>query len=223
MLFLAALLLTGIAHAQQFDYTVSCDTTGTYQELSAQTLLNSNNSSWAPRYKIPIGFSFHYLGRNFDSLWIETNGYLVLDEDRNYAFTAFNSFMDKIDANGDHAVLGYNLSGDPGSRVLKLQFKKVGQTLSTSEHLSYQVWLKEDSVLEVHVGPHSYTPGYNAQHAVRIGLINMNMDTETRGYFIGGENPSQPQGQYCTDNTPTITYLQGIPATHTRYRFTPSN
>ncbi|TND10236.1 MAG: hypothetical protein FD123_484 [Bacteroidetes bacterium] len=45
-LILFAFLCSYTLRAQQFDYTVSCDSSGTYQELSSQTILNTNNSAW---------------------------------------------------------------------------------------------------------------------------------------------------------------------------------
>lgn len=145
-----------VAHSQDFSYTVSADSVG-WNELSSQTILNANNSAWSFSYKIPVGFTFNYLGRNFDSLMIETNGYLVFDHDRNYAFTAYNGFGDRIDSVGNHAVIGYELSGSTGNHILKIQYKNAGQSLSDSRSQSWQIWLKESgNLVELHAGPTNY-------------------------------------------------------------------
>src|ERR1041385_2436400 len=109
-LFFTALFFSLSVKSQDFDYTFSKDSVS-WQELNSQTILNTSNSAWNFSYKIPIGFAFNYLGRNFDSLTIETNGYLVFDNDNYYAFTSFLGMGDNVDFSGNHAVLGYELSG----------------------------------------------------------------------------------------------------------------
>ncbi|MDQ3111045.1 MAG: hypothetical protein M3R17_14220, partial [Bacteroidota bacterium] len=79
------ILLSLPVKSQNFDYTVSV-ATETWQELNSQTILNTSNTAWKFSYKIPIGFTFNYLGRNFDSLNIETNGYIVFDAEHRYSF-----------------------------------------------------------------------------------------------------------------------------------------
>ncbi len=237
---LSAILLTLTARSQDFNYTVTSGA-ASWQELNSQTILNSSNTAWNFSYRIPIGFSFGYLGQNFDSLTIETNGYLVFDEDRSYAFTAFTGFGDRIEA-GDHAVLGYELSGTAGNKILKIQFKNVGIAIDDPRAFSYQVWLKENGdVLEVHTGPNDFQvelltvdtvaleplevdttySTLDSSIAVRIGLINMNMDTEVNGVFVGGA-PSSPGSQPANTNNPEPVYLHVVPASGIRYTFTPN-
>lgn len=228
--------------AQNFDYAVTADSVA-WNELNAQTILNTNNSSWNFFYKIPIGFTFNYLGRNFDSLTIETNGYVVFDAERNYALTAFSGVGDRVDTSGNHAVLGYELTGSAGNHILKIQYKDCGDANTTTETQSWQVWLKENGSVEFRVGPGTlrtnevvvseisqatqldttYTTTVNdSTQKFRIGLLNMNMDTEVKGLFVGG-NPSTPQTQPVNDTYPETLFLNSIPAPGYRYTFTPSN
>jgi hypothetical protein len=154
---IAGMLCSLSAKSQDFNYSFAKDSVA-WQELNSQTILNADNSAWEFCYKIPIGFSFNYLGRSFDSLRIETNGYLVFDEDRNYALTAFLGFGDCVDADNNHAVLGYAVSGTNGNRVLKIQFKNTSTALTSPKHFTYQVWLKENSAVEIHIGPNDFQP-----------------------------------------------------------------
>jgi hypothetical protein len=239
---MTGLLFNASLPAQDFNYSFAKDSVA-WQELNAQTILNADNGAWNFAYKIPIGFSFEYLGRNFDSICIETNGYLVFDEDRNYALTAFLGFGDCVDASGNHAVLGYALSGTAGNRILKMQFKNTGSLLSTSRHLTYQVWLKENGSVEVHVGPNDFQPGMvvntiieneivvhrdtvytnvDSLQTYRVGLLNMNMNTETSGLFIGG-TCAAPQSQPVNEAHPAPTYFMRAPSQGTRYTFTPNS
>lgn len=228
--------------AQNFNYTVTTDSVA-WNELNAQAILNSNNSAWDFSYKIPIGFTFNYLGRNFDSLTIETNGYVVFDAERNYALTAFSGLGDRVDSSGNHAVLGYELTGNTGNHILKIQYKDCGDANATTETQSWQIWLKENGNVEFHVGPGTLrtneviVPGISQSTQLdttytttvldstqnfRIGLLNMNMDTETRGLFIG-QNPSSPITQPVTDTYPETLYLDFVPSSGYRYTFSPSN
>jgi hypothetical protein len=235
------ILLGSSLSAQDFNYTVSA-ATETWQELNSQTILNANNSAWNFSYKIPVGFSFHYLGSDFDSVRIETNGYLVFDTDRNYSITAFAGFEDAIDEAGNHSVLGYELSGNSGTRILKIQFLNTCNIQSEAKFFSYQVWLKETGEVEFHVGPNDYQYSFqvntiqldsstvindttfindDSSLVYRLGLINMNMDTETRGLFIGG-NLMQPESQPVNDGHPDPVYFFHAPAQNARYTFTPN-
>lgn len=244
LLFIIAFVLAayGVTRGQNFNYTVSTDSVS-WNELNAQTILNSNNSAWNFSYKIPIGFTFNYLGRNFDSLTIETNGYVVFDNDRNYALTAFSGVGDHVDSAGNHAVLGYELSGTAGNHILKLQYKDCSPSVSGSEVQSWQVWLKENGNVEVRVGPGALRTNtlnateYNeatqldttyvveevdTTQQYRIGLLNMNMDTEVRGVFASG-NPGAPQAEVVDENNSETPLLHFIPSRGYRYTFTPSN
>jgi hypothetical protein len=229
-------------NAQNFNYTFSSDSVA-WNELSSQTILNTSNSAWNFAYKIPIGFTFNYLGRNFDSLRIETNGYVVFDADRFYAFTAFNVLSDKIDVSGNHSVLGYELSGSSGNHILKIQFKNVGY--DANRNLTYQIWLKENgNLVEVHIGPDDFhfinvsvtetisdstgtrdttyiTQQVDTTNKYRIGLIDMNMDGDTDGLFIGGSSSSPSSALYDTEHQEVL-YLDEAPSVGRRYVFTPS-
>lgn len=154
-LFLSAAFLSLSLRSQDFNYTATTDSVA-WNELASQTILNASNSAWSFSYRIPIGFTFNYLGRNFDSLTIETNGYLVFDAERYYAFTAFNQFGDHIDSSGNHAVIGYELSGTSGNQVLKIQYKDAAEFMEDTRSQSWQIWLSENGTVEVHVGPGNY-------------------------------------------------------------------
>jgi hypothetical protein len=225
LLFIFAFVLAGygISRAQNFNYSVTTDSVA-WNALNTQTILNSNNSAWNFSYKIPIGFTFSFLGRNFDSLTIETNGYIVFDSERNYALTAFSGIGDHIDSEGNHAVIGYELSGTNGNRILKIQYLNCSPNAAGDDVQSWQVWLKENGGVEVRIG--MGTLRYNSTEVdstqqYRIGLLNMNMDTEDRGLFVSG-NPSSPQAAEVNENNPETPFLTFIPASGYRYTFTPN-
>lgn len=245
---MTGMLFSASLPAQDFDYSFTKDSVE-WQELNAQTILNENNSAWKFCYKIPIGFSFNYLGRNFDSLCIETNGYLVFDDDRNYALTVFPGFGDCIDSTGNHSVLGYTLTGPNGNRILKIQHKNIGSIYSTNQFITYQTWLYEaGNKIEIRMGPGNFNVPDHTNDVLsvlnnlelpeggnpvsldslhldggpgfRIGLLNMNMDTPTCGYFINGD-PSNPEGQQLNVQH-AIGTLTKIPGAGMKYTLQPA-
>lgn len=225
ILILSTLLSVYSLRAQQFSYTATCDSSGTYEELNAQTLLNPGGEVWSFRYRIPIGFAFSFLGQSFDSVTVERNGYLSFDSDRRYAIMAFNTFHDKTDSMNNRSTLSYALSGTAGSRVLKLQFKNVGQTHDASEALSYQLWMKESGAVEIHLGPHTYAVADTSNYsdtlmAVQLGLLNTQMDTPVRGLFLGG-SPTQPASQPVDDQHPDMVFMRSLGRAGTKYSFIP--
>lgn len=214
------ILSTLTARSQDFNYTVSADSVS-WQELNSQTFINPADSSWKPAYRMAIGFSFEYLGRSFDSLSIETNGYLVFDNDRNYAFAAFTGFCDRIDSSGNHALIGYELSGTAGNRILKIQFKNAGSMPNETRAQSWQIWLRENGdLVELRCGNSDYA-GDSTQNC-RTGLLNQNMDTANRGLFLGGSY-SSPQSQPVNDTHPDTESLDTVPPQGWRYVFTPGS
>ena len=244
LLFILAFLFAvyGVTRAQNFNYTVTTDSVA-WNELNAQTILNSYNSAWNLCYKIPIGFSFPFAGRNFDSLTIETNGYIVFDVERNYAMTAFSGVGDHIDSAGYHAILSYELSGTTGNHVLKIQYKDCSPYVTGNEIQSWKVWLMENGNVEVRTGvgtlrTNSYdVVEYDTLNEVmdtteivqldsaqmyRVGLLNMNMNTTDRGIFVS-ENPSSPTVAEVSETNPETPVLSFVPARGYRYTFIPLN
>jgi hypothetical protein len=227
LILFAMLFLARPAAGQDFNYSVQIGTTS-WSELSSQTLCNTVNIMWESAYRIPIGFSFVFNGISYDSVSIETNGYLVFDSNRNHAFTAYGTFGDKTDTLENHSVLGYELTGSSGNHVLKIQYKNVGQSNHTNELLSYQIWLHQNGTIDVITGENTFQPDPNdslsvadtSQH-IYTGLLNMNMQGTVRGYFVGS-TLSGPGGQPVNDTTPDPVYFNTVPASGTRFTFSPA-
>lgn len=207
--------------SQSFDYTFT-KTTGTYQSLSGSIVLDSGANWNNKQYRISLGFSFNYMSHSFDSLTVATNGFLVFDDEQEYAFTAFKGMQCKKDTDNVYSVLSYQLSGAAGARILKIEYKNCGLYPSYEEELfNYQVWFYEQSgKVEVHTGTHDYT-GIPTIYEPMIGLINMNCGTGTFAFLLDG-NPSSPSAQALNSNANLIS-LTGLPAQGTVYTFTPNN
>jgi hypothetical protein len=223
---LSSVWLGGTAlRGQQFNYTLQVNTT-TWSELSSQTLCNSVNQPWQDSYRIPVGFTFPFNGGNYDTLTINTSGALVFDDYGNQAFSAFSGFGGKLDSAGNYSVLGYSLSGSVSNHILKIQFKNIGQSSSPFEFLSYQLWLYESGRIDVICGTNTYQPALNeptdtAQY-ILLGAHDMNMTGVYRGYFAGNIS-NAISGVPCTEQNPIPVYLNTVPASGTRFIFTPSS
>jgi hypothetical protein len=210
-------------NAQDFSYTLSIDSSLQYTDLSNATAL-SPDSAWLPRYEIQSGFTQNpSFSGNFS---IETNGFLIFNKQLNTALMAFSGFHCKVDTNGYYSKLSYTLSGSSGSKLLKLEFKNVGQSNEPSELLSYQLWVHENGVMEVFVGPNTYeaVPGdslSDTSQVVFMGLINRNMDQSTNGVFVSG-SPQNPVPAVLNQEQPNLAYLRTVPKRGYRYIFTPS-
>jgi hypothetical protein len=212
--------------AQDFSFSVSMDSTLNYQQLPESVSLNSGNK-WRHSYKIPLGFSFPFQGKAIDTVTFESNGFLVIDQQLNYALMAFNNFYCKTDSNSNYSSLSYQLSGEQGSGIFKLECRNIGQTNFTAECLSYQIWLRENGNIEFFMGPNTYEapPGgsiIDTMQIVHIGLIKRDMDETERGVFISG-NPSSPSSAPLNDEHPEIAYMRTIPKKGCRYIFIPNS
>ena len=222
---LALLLLfySGIK-AQNFNYVFS-SSTNSYADISSPTYL-AQSATWNPLYKIPLGFSFKHMGQNFDSVQVFTNGYLVFDNNFNYAFAAFTFNVCKHISNStsNASSISYNLSGGTGSHILKIQFKNCGVVQQDSGVINYQVWLYEGSnKIDVVIGSNTYSSTALSANRKMFGPVNMNpLKTGQTGFIIYG-NPTSP-----TTGTPSslnISYgnssLTGLPPANTVYTFIP--
>jgi hypothetical protein len=236
-------LLTAIhVKAQNFNYSVSTDSVS-WNELNAQTLLNATDTAWMFSYRVPLGFSVNYLGRQFDSVTVETNGYVVFDHDRNYALMIFNQLGDAVDTAGQHSVIGYEHTGTVGNRIMKLQYLNCGESGNNDRVQSWQVWIHETGTIEFRIGPgtlrniqqmvtaHDSVSGLDTTYSItrvdsskrcHVGLINMNMDTEQRAQILSG-SPENPQVITVTEATGDLPVLIFIPRKGYRYSFTPNS
>jgi hypothetical protein len=212
--------------AQTFNYSVSVDTTQSYQALTSKTVLNADTASWPQSKTLTIGFSFPFLGQNFSSLTIEKNNYISFDADRKYSILAFPGFSCKKDNSDKYSTVAYAISGTSPNRILKIEYGKMGSTDQTCEYLNYQVFLYETGIIEVTTGTHSYPTADSTNlndtlSSVLIGLINTNMDTNPRGLFLSG-SPLAPASQPVNDSNPDLSFIRSMPRAGTKYSFIPN-
>ncbi|MEO5645521.1 MAG: hypothetical protein ABIQ40_01680 [Bacteroidia bacterium] len=211
------LLVSSNVIGQDFNYIVSKDSVP-WQELNAQTILNSPNG-FQPVYRVPIGFTFNYLGRNFDSLTIEQSGLIVFDDERQFCFWGLIGYTDAIDSLGNHSVLGYELTGAQGNQSLIIQFKNVATPDQPQKLASCQVRLNENRSIEFIMGNYFQPAMPEIQDPVLlyipeqivIGLVNQNMNTPARAVTLSDADPGHIS-MLVDDNHPEFTYMTGLPS-----------
>src|SRR5688572_9362153 len=90
-------------NAQTFSYTLG-QTSSTYQQLSGATTV-ANSPAWSSSgYKIPIGFSYGFSGKSFDSLTIASNGLLLFGDDNNRAIATFKGITPVSEGGGTSSI-----------------------------------------------------------------------------------------------------------------------
>jgi hypothetical protein len=217
------LLILSEGQSQNFDYSFSASTTG-YADLDSPTYLAQDGVWNNSYYKIPIGFSFNYLGQTFDSVSIFNNGYLVFDNNFNYGFAAFTlNLADQKDSlDNSLSSISYNLDGSPGSRILKIQFGNCGISGEAAGYLNFQVWLSEgDKKISVLAGGNTFDPDVFLNYSKIVGLVNMNKLENGQAALLLSGDASSPSTTVINlqDSRVNIT---GFPLGNTLYTFTPN-
>lgn len=154
-----ALLTTSILSAQS--YTVQ-HSTSNYEPLVNAVLLDESNPSIEPSgsdlyQAIPIGFDFVYHDVSFNSMLVGENGFVKFEH--NNTFQSFINIFECPQMNFQNdsllSPIYYEVSGDPGNQIFKLEFVKSGfvNDAEQEDYINYQLWLYEDcNVFEFHFG-----------------------------------------------------------------------
>lgn len=219
----AALLPAMLSHAQNFNYSFS-HSTSSYQPITGGTSIANGTTDWSgTNFTIPVGFSFQFDSLAFDSMIIESNGFVKFDQNR--AVVLYHGAGCRKDSNNVYSTLSYSTTGTAGSRILKLQYAYCGYSPSdSSEYLSYQLWLYEQGNIEIHTGPTSYNDTIDSTYVgptPLMGLINPLQDgTGTNALLLSGD-PSSPSS-IPLGNGQVLVYLQFVPPSDKVYTFTPN-
>ena len=201
-------------------YTLS-QSSSAYSSISGTTL--ASGSSWNGKgYKIPIGFSFSFMGKSFDTLTIAPNGLILFGDDNKRAIAAFKGIMPVTDSKNNTSSISYASSGN----ILKIEYKNVGFGLYHPDNFNFQVWLsKSGNTIEFHTGAttlsvpwDSLTGGVPDSLIMPVvGIINPSMDKSNNGYLLAG-NPLQPTAETLIGD---LKYLIRVPDANTVYKLTP--
>lgn len=206
--------------AQNFNYSLTKDSSE-YQNLSSTITLTANVSWTNKFFVIHSPFQINLLGEKYDSLVIESNGFLTVDRAKNLSIVAFTNFGARRDENQQYvSSINYQITGTVGNRIIKIEFKNLAMNrFSSNDQLEYQLWLYENnSSIEFHIGSNPY--GQDSEYPFLLGLINRNMDTANNAFLISG-NPSSPSGEIILADA-ELKYINTIPKSGIIYKLTPN-
>lgn len=187
-------------HAQD-QYYLSVYTSD-YTDLSGTTSL-SNGEIWDdPNYDIPIGFEFDLFGQTLTTLEIAGLGGTVGVTSGVFDFIGPMA-LDLIDRadNGNQSTsqspISYKLDGNPGSHILKIEWKNTGfySDFGGEDYINFQLWIYEGSNdITMRYGPSSINNDQSYEGSgplVGIGdNYNMVNDVVSEGYFLTGPSTS---------------------------------
>ncbi len=196
----------------------------TYATL--QNAIQINQTIWEDEPLITsIGFDFEIMGRNFNKMRIQ-NGQIHFDD---YIFLSPLGGTD-LEGKGKKATespIQYQLEGEIGQRIFKLEFKNAGFYSGTrSDFIHFQVWLYESSnQIEFRYGLHQIEETAMIYEAIQgpsigIGIWASNRQTFSFNGLKGAiKEPTGSDGKNVYRTTYQCPFLNGTPAPNTVYKF----
>lgn len=154
--------------------------------------------------------SYKLFGRTFkDTLYINSYGRIIAWNDSDIVLMDINlSFVNFPDTNSN---ISYVEEGQPGKRILKIQWKNMGQDGYPDARYNLQVWLYEgDETVEYRFGP---CTACSFGNVTRLERYFENYGNLKESYFPKGD-PNNP-----SLNNDTLTILDSLPEAGTIYRF----
>jgi hypothetical protein len=209
------LFLKTFSLAQNFDYVFK-QTRATYNEIEAPVFL-ANGASWlSADQSIPIGFSFVYLGSNFQSVTITNDGVIKFGND--FKFYCFGARLEnQIDSTGTSlSSISYITEGDTGSKVLKIQFKNCKFLNNSAGYINFQIRLYESSnKISMIIGEKQFNEALLNEAHLKVGLWNSSAQS---GFLLSGnaDHPAAISTGHSSVN------LSGYPNMLSVYEFIPN-
>ena len=154
---LLSLFLLSLAKSYSQSYSFS-QSQEPYIPLVDGTSINKD-SIWNgfQAHPIPIGFSFSYMDSSFTSVSLEATGRLIFD-DNHYYYADMFVVLGMQDKGSSHSLspLSYQVSGDIGDQILKIEINNATYKKDLSSTINYQIRLYESNgTLELHMGPNN--------------------------------------------------------------------
>lgn len=230
--------LTGL-HAQ---YTFT-DTSGVYTPLSANAdTLPFSTWTWDDDFvRFGLPFTVNIYGSEYDSVLIEGNSSLIFYNDWTglepwdvndtvHTIMPFGEFitnfgsMDLMSKGGGQSPILYELVGNPGARIMKLEWRNAGFYEDTSALLTnfvnFQIWIHEfTGNIECHYGT-SYADAISLGGGTGpvVGIAPFVMSSATSTYLVGNGIYVSGSSGNETD-VPGYVQMSGLPADSSVYLF----
>jgi len=215
------------ASAQPYNFS---QTTAAYTDLSgATTVTTSAPWTYASSFPVPIGFTFDFMGVNYNTINVEGSGFTFFDVNYYYLLLPYGVKLQSKGSSGGNSPISYKLEGAMPNRILKVQWKNAGFYYDTTQTTNFQLWLYETSNrIEMRAGPSSIANAAlvfqeNASPGPVVGVYEWSSwSTCSYGLTISG-NPASASSQQVSGAVDIFTIsLSAPPATGTVYIFDPS-
>ena len=218
--------------SQTYSFQVA---TSPYADLTNPISLNNGEVWEMPDYIIPIGFDFWYFHEYIDTLYFFEESAAMLstsNEEGGFHKLVFPFGAMLIDrgygTSQSLSPLSYELSGETGSRILKIEWKNVGfgfefdANNTLNDYVNFQLWLYETSGnIELHFGPSKILHpefAYIDVSGPSVALIpqyDYEEDTVSSASLWLQGNPGNP----VMVQTDEFTFLEGSIPTNTVFQF----
>lgn len=211
--------------------------TAPYTPLTNTTQLSDPTFPWDDElYPVPIGFDFTFLGKTYDTLYLDTYTFLMFGynpNDETFESIYVGGYHDYADRGYKDTLnpvslsqVNYVLEGTPGTRVLKIEFNNVGSyndtTYTMDSYANLQFWLYEaDNSIETRIGSNNFDNYlFDGDFTPVVGLFKVNANMEIGDNFMLEGDPNAPT---TVLNSPTAndqpSMLSGMPTEGAVYRF----
>ncbi|MDY0026768.1 MAG: T9SS type A sorting domain-containing protein [Lentimicrobium sp.] len=227
-------LMCSIAPLRSQTYSFQA-TTAPYANLTNPISLN-NGEVWVfPDYTIPIGFNFWYFHEYIDTLYFFEESAAMLSTSNveggfhKLIFPFGAMLIDRgYGTSQSLSPLSYELSGELGNRILKIEWQNVGfgfeyDAINTlNDYVNFQLWLYETSGnIEMRFGPSKIMHpefAYIDVSGPSVALIpqyNFEEDTVSSASLWLQGNPGNP----VMVQTDEFTFLEGSIPPNTVFQF----
>lgn len=232
VLFLTSILsLSGFS--QVYTFTVGNQS---YQELANPVSINNGEVWDFPEYEVNLGFNFYLFDTLINKIYFFNEGQgsvlsSVPSSKRYHKMVmAFGAgLLDRgYGTSQSQSPLSYEVTGEPGTRICKIQWKNAGfygdyeENGSMTDYVNFQLWLHEvTGLIEMHYGPSLITDfdiNFGAPGPT-VGLIpwydNDLYSFSPQCIWLAG-SPSNPYLVYSDE----FSFLSGMIPPNTAYYFT---
>jgi hypothetical protein len=218
VLMFAATLMVTAQGTHQFQLAA-----GTYSDLSGSTSLNQGMVWDDPEYSLQLGFTFPFLGASITTVTVE-DGYLDMSQDWDTLIVPYGADMiDRGYYTGTSlSTISYKSELVGGMQVMKIEWKNFGfyDEYDTYNTLNWygnmQLWLYENGIFEVHIGPNSIAEPLVAFYGDPGPFVGFGTWTSFNWLAGLAANPTMAFGSIMVATT-----LGSVPTDGSIYRFIP--
>src|ERR1044071_1457728 len=136
-----------LAALQAQTYTFSHSNTA-YAELDTPTIISGSLLWDEEQFTVPIGFNILFLGEIVNEVKVDGNGWVIFSNNASNGikkiFIGYGADLFSKGSVTSQSPISWQLSGDPGERLLRIQYKNAGFfNDSAAAHANFQIWLRE--------------------------------------------------------------------------------